>query len=100
MPVLGPFDFAPERGAYPEVGLYWSIHPAHRRHGYATEAGRALIDFAFDSLRLRHIVATTTFDNEPSIGVMQKLGMHITRNPTADPPWLQVLGVLERDSPG
>jgi [ribosomal protein S5]-alanine N-acetyltransferase len=44
---------------------------------------------------LRRVVATTTYDNEASMGVMRKLGMRIERNPFPDPPWLQVVGILE-----
>ena len=79
----------------PEVGLYYALSPAHRGHGYATEAARALVDHAFDRLRLARLVATTTHDNGGSIGVMRRLGMRIERNPHPTPPWLQVVGVLE-----
>jgi RimJ/RimL family protein N-acetyltransferase len=75
-------------------GLYWAIAPSQQRRGYATEAGQALIDHAFGWLKLDRIVATTTSTNVASIGVMQKLGMQIDRNPYPDPPWLQVVGVL------
>ena len=79
-----------------EFGLFWAVAPAHQRRGYATEAARALVDFAFARLRLRRIVATTTADNAASIGVMRRLGMRVERNPLPDPPWLQVVGSLER----
>jgi len=75
-------------------GLYWAVAPSQQRRGYATEAGRALIDHAFSQLRLDRIVAATTYKNVASIGVMQKLGMQIDRNPYPDPPWLQAVGVL------
>jgi [ribosomal protein S5]-alanine N-acetyltransferase len=78
-----------------EVGLYWAISPAHQGQGYATEAGRALIDYAFAHLNLRRIVATTSYDNDASTGVMRKLGMRIERNPFPEPFWLQIVGVLE-----
>ncbi|HLF36431.1 MAG TPA: GNAT family N-acetyltransferase, partial [Anaerolineales bacterium] len=55
----------------------------------------ALIEYAFVRLRLARIVATTTYDNTASVGVMRKLGMRVERNPLAEPPWLQVVGVLE-----
>ena len=77
-----------------ELGLYWAISPAHQRRGYATEAARALIDYAFGELGLARIVATTSYDNVASIGVMRAVGMRITRNPLPTPPWLQVVGVL------
>ena len=77
-----------------EFGLYWAVASAHRRHGYASEGARALIDYAFGRLRLERIIATTDHENVASIGVMQKLGMRIERNPFPEPPWLQVVGLL------
>jgi [ribosomal protein S5]-alanine N-acetyltransferase len=79
------------------VGLYYVLSPTCQGQGYATEAVRALIDYAFTHLDLARIVATTTFDNAGSIVVMRRLGMRIERNPRTTPPWLQVVGV--RDHP-
>lgn len=79
----------------PEVALYYALSPAHRGRGYATEAAQALVDYGFGQLRLARVVATTTFDNAGSLGVMRRLGMRIERNPRPTPPWLQVVGVLD-----
>ncbi|HEY8685371.1 MAG TPA: GNAT family N-acetyltransferase [Chloroflexota bacterium] len=79
----------------PQVGLFWTIGQEYRRNGYATEAGRAMIDYAFGTLRLAQIVATTDDDNAASIGVMRKLGMRLERNPHSEPAWFQMCGVLE-----
>jgi RimJ/RimL family protein N-acetyltransferase len=102
VPSLGPFGqllgFPGGDGSsrfHPEAGLYWAIDPAQQRQGYATEAARALIDYAFGHLNLARIVATTDFSNERSMGVMRKLGMQVLRNPRPEPPWFQVVGVLE-----
>jgi [ribosomal protein S5]-alanine N-acetyltransferase len=56
-----------------------------------------MTDYAFQHLRLKRIVATTTYENAASMGVMRKIGMHIERNPYSEPPWLQIVGVLEND---
>jgi GNAT superfamily N-acetyltransferase len=77
------------------VGLYYALSPAYQRQGYATEAAQALINYAFTQLHLKRIVATTTYENVASIGVMRKLGMRIEKNPSPDPPGLQVVGILE-----
>jgi RimJ/RimL family protein N-acetyltransferase len=77
-----------------EIGLFWAISPALQRNGYASEAARAMIAYAFNTLRVRRIVATTAHDNAASIAVMRKLDMSIERNPFPEPPWLQVVGVL------
>jgi RimJ/RimL family protein N-acetyltransferase len=98
-PCLAPFHEIPGlqagAGYTSEVGLYWAISPRHQRHGYATEAGAALIVYAFSALRLGRIVATTDYTNAASIGVMRKLGMHVGRNTSDEPSWLQVVAHLE-----
>jgi len=77
-----------------ELGLFWAVSPAHQRQGYASEAGRALIDFAFARLNAKRIVADTANGNLASIAVMRKLGMRVLHNPLSEPPWMQVVGVL------
>jgi RimJ/RimL family protein N-acetyltransferase len=78
-----------------EVGLLWLIDPAYQGKGYASEAAQTLIDYAFGQMRLQRLIATTAYDNPASQAVMRKLGMAIERNPFPDPPWLQVVGILE-----
>jgi RimJ/RimL family protein N-acetyltransferase len=78
-----------------EMGLFWAIDPDRQRQGYATEAAQALIDFAFQQLRVKRLIATTEYDNAASIGVMRKLGMTIAQNPLPEPHWLQVVGILD-----
>jgi|WetSurMetagenome_2_1015567.scaffolds.fasta_scaffold27295_4 [ribosomal protein S5]-alanine N-acetyltransferase len=81
-----------------EMGLFWAIDPDYQRQGFATEAARALIDFAFQQLRVKRLIATTEHDNSASMGVMHKLGMTIAQNPFPDPPWLQVVGILDNSA--
>ena len=83
-----------------EFGLFYAISPSHQRQGYASEAARALVDYAFQQLDLQRIIATTHFENAASIGVMRRLGMRVERNPLKSPPWLQVVGVLENPEAG
>jgi RimJ/RimL family protein N-acetyltransferase len=78
-----------------EMGLYWEVSARQRRRGYASEAGAALIRYAFTALNLQRIVATTEYDNAASIGVMRKLGMLIERNPLPEPSYMQIVGILE-----
>lgn len=108
VPSFGPFgqlpawrlsrDDALARLNSPEFGLFYAFAPAHQRQGYATEATRALIEYAFTQLNLGRIVATTTYDNAASMAVMRKVGMQIDKNPFPDPPWFQVVGFLENRS--
>jgi ribosomal-protein-alanine N-acetyltransferase len=101
VPSLGPF--AQLEGAAPggpwtlEFGLYWALAPAHRGHGYATEAAGALSRHLFAALHPARVIAMTERANTASQAVMRRLGMRLLQNPHPEPAWLQVVGVLERD---
>lgn len=101
VPSLAPFDQLPMFGAREnapmrrEVGLFWALRPAFQGQGFAVEAAKAVADQLFAALRLARIVATTERDNLASQAVMRRLGMRVEENPFADPPWFQVVGVLE-----
>jgi RimJ/RimL family protein N-acetyltransferase len=56
-----------------EVG--WIFHPDAAGHGYGTEASRALIDLAFDTLGAHRVFARTDARNEPSSALCHRLGM-------------------------
>jgi ribosomal-protein-alanine N-acetyltransferase len=56
------------------VMLGYSILPDYRRRGYATEATRALIDFAFAHEGIERVLAETYPELAPSIGVLEKCG--------------------------
>jgi RimJ/RimL family protein N-acetyltransferase len=57
-----------------ELG-YWIARP-HWGRGYATEAGRAVLDYARDSLRIPRLAAGHFIDNPASGRVLAKLGFH------------------------
>ncbi len=103
VPCLAPFEQIPElrSGSQPsghystEFGLFYAIAPEYQRGGYATEAARAMLDYALKKLRIKRVFARTDYANLASQGVMRKLGMKITRNPLPEPRWLQVVGVSE-----
>ena len=94
---LGSFEGTPHRTS--EVGLFWALFPTQWGKGYATEAARAMVAYAFNELDLARIVATTENDNLRSIAVMNRLGMTIERNPLSEPHWLQTVGVLLNPTP-
>jgi RimJ/RimL family protein N-acetyltransferase len=53
----------------------WALGIEYRGQGYATEAAKALMSYAFRSLGLHRIQADTSGDNSDSWGVMERLGM-------------------------
>lgn len=110
VPSFGPFQRLPamrrngeieDRFNQPEFGLFWATAPDHQRQGYAVEAAQAIIDYAFQHMNIRRIIATTEYDNGASQAVMRRLGMTIEHNPIpGDPPWFQVVGVLYNPAAG
>jgi RimJ/RimL family protein N-acetyltransferase len=105
VPYISDFSVFPSFGgtdkgglAQAEVGLMWAINPEQWRKGYAAETAQALIAYAFNELKLHRIIATTVYDNIASQAVMRKVGMQIEENPFPEPPWHQVLGILENSA--
>ena len=58
-----------------EVDVGFRFLPQHWGKGYATEAGRAAIEFGFRRLAIDRIIALVLPENGPSIRVLAKLGM-------------------------
>jgi len=57
---------------------FW-IHPEHQREGYATEAAKVVVDFAFEHLGARVIVAAHATWNVASGKVLAAIGMRKVR---------------------
>ncbi|MCP4247438.1 MAG: GNAT family N-acetyltransferase [bacterium] len=53
----------------------YSIHPDHRRRGFATQAGRLLIDQLFNSQPVHRIQAHCRVANGPSARALEGMGM-------------------------
>ena len=64
------------------VEIGWRLARSAWGHGYATEAARAVLAHAFDTLGLDEVLAVTTATNLRSQAVMRRLGM--TRDPAGD----------------
>jgi RimJ/RimL family protein N-acetyltransferase len=77
----GPWQ--PEGWPGTEVG--WSLHPDSRGQGYATEAARAAIDYAFDVLGWSDVIHCIDPRNLTSQRVAERLGSS-NRGPGRMPP--------------
>jgi RimJ/RimL family protein N-acetyltransferase len=69
---LSPVSFAAP--FTPAVEIAWRLERARWGHGYATEAAREVLRFAFEDLGLHEVVAFTVPANLGSRGLMQRLG--------------------------
>ena len=59
----------------PCVEIGWRLAKPYWHQGYATEAAKACLQFAFNTLKLNEVVAFTAVHNTASEHVMQRLGM-------------------------
>lgn len=66
----------------PAVEIGWRIKASAWGHGYASEAAREVVRFAFEEAGLREIVSMTVPANKRSRAVMERLGM--THDPADD----------------
>lgn len=67
-----------------EVG--WLVREDRWRRGYAKEAMRAVLDWAFGRVGAPHVVALTSESNIPSWTLMEKLGMTRRKDLDFDDP--------------
>lgn len=64
----------------PCVEIAWRLHKDYWGQGYATEAARASLKFAFEELALDQVVAFTAVINEHSQLIMRRIGMTDTQD--------------------
>lgn len=57
----------------PEIGFH--INPSYCQHGYATEAGKAVLEYGHNEFKLRRIYSYCISENIPSQKTMKKIGM-------------------------
>src|SRR5690606_4543985 len=70
----------------PAVEIGWRLARPAWGHGYATEAARAVLAYAFDKLGLDDVVSFTAVPNLRSQAVMRRLGMCHDRADDFDHP--------------
>lgn len=63
---------------WPGVEVGWLVDPDRWGEGFATEAGRAAVDIAFDRLELDEVISVTLPRNARSRRVMAKVGLRDT----------------------
>ena len=71
--IIGGVNLESVAGGIYEIG--WTIRQDRRGKGYATEAAKALVDYAFEELHAEKIQAHCDSRNQASEKVMRKIGM-------------------------
>jgi RimJ/RimL family protein N-acetyltransferase len=65
---------------FDETEVGWVLRPDVWGHGFATEAGRACVEWGFATLGLPYLTAMIRPDNHRSIRVAERLGMRPLRS--------------------
>lgn len=75
--LVGDVGLSPAEGEPGVIKVGYTISPDVQGRGYATDAVRALVDYAFDTLGADVVRAYASEENEPSIRVAAKVGMRL-----------------------
>jgi RimJ/RimL family protein N-acetyltransferase len=90
------FKGKPDESGMVEIG--YSIIPEYRQQGFATEATKALIDYALSRPDVTVVQAHTRRDNIGSMKVLEKLGMTVVAMVVDDEEGEMFQWRLSRDS--
>lgn len=76
--IMGDMGFkgGPNKDGVIDIG--YSIVPSYRGKGYATEMGKAMVEWGLSQPKVKKVVATCNPDNFASIRVLEKIGFKIT----------------------
>ena len=83
---VGLFTATFEAHFTPATEIGWRLSLKHWNQGYATEAAKAVLDYAFNESKLDEVVSFTSVLNKPSIRIMQKIGLHTNSEDDFDNP--------------
>ena len=75
--LIGYCGFMPQMvNDTPEIELGYRLHPAYWGRGLGTEAARATVKYAADTLKLTRLIAVIEADNVGSVQVALRAGFH------------------------
>ena len=72
--IIGAFGLAPS--PWGDTELSWMLARGDWGHGYATEAVRAVIGYAFSQLHVRRIYAAVDLADARSVALAYRVGLH------------------------
>jgi RimJ/RimL family protein N-acetyltransferase len=83
---------------WPGIELGWIIRRSHWDHGFATEASRAALEWAWENVDTDHIISVIQPDNVRSIRVAEKIGERFERADVLNEVNVHIYGVLRNPS--
>lgn len=98
--IVGDVGLSVADGEPGVIKVGYTIDPAFQGLGYATEAIRALVAYAFETLGAEVVRAHASAENAPSIRVAEKIGMRLVErveHREGDEVWYGVLYERRRE---
>lgn len=93
--LLGEERGQPSQFAIAALEIGYALSSQHRGQGYATEAVKEILSYAFGVLKVERVFASTNRSNQRSIALMERVGMRTASNPTnPELEWPGAPGVL------
>lgn len=83
---IGLADVSSDLCFAPATEIGWRLDKSAWGQGLAPEGARACLAFAFSALGLKQVVSFTAMTNQPSIRVMEKIGMRRDHSGDFDHP--------------
>lgn len=83
---------------WPGIELGWIIRRSHWDHGFATEASRAALEWAWENVDTDHIISVIQPDNVRSIRVAEKIGERFERADVLNDANVHIYGVRRNRS--
>ena len=77
--LVGDVGLSPDEEEPGVIKVGYTMAPRAQGKGYATEAVRALVDYAFDTLGADTVIAYASAENLPSHRVAEKAGLRLVR---------------------
>ena len=81
---------------WPGLEVGWKLARQEWGQGYATEAGQAAIEWAWDNLDATELISVIQPDNAASIRVAERLGMQRLRDSTLKGQQVVIFGIERR----
>jgi len=100
--LVGDVGISPAEGEPGVIKVGYTISPDVQGRGYATEAVRALVDYALDALGAEVVRAYADAENAPSIRVAEKVGLRLIErfeHQEGDETWFGVRYERRRGDP-
>ena len=85
---------------WPGIEVAWSVARDRWGRGYATEAGRAALGYAFDVVGAKHVISVMHPENAASIRVAEKLGLTFERTAAVRGAERSIYGIPRSRRPG